>query len=63
MCIIMSEAVTVPCLTMMTLIISEQSLVRDTHTGTGVVYSIFTHDHQTFSYLTAAVHFVGQLDF
>ena len=35
---ITSEAVTVPNLTMMTSIVSEESLVRDTHTQTWVVY-------------------------
>ena len=33
-CILMSEAVTVPGLKMITLIVSEESLVRDTHAHT-----------------------------
>ena len=37
-CITMSEAVTMPSLMMLTSIVSEESLVRDTHTDFGLVY-------------------------
>ena len=41
-CILMSEAVTVPSLMMMTSIISEESLARDTHTQTDTVSSMLS---------------------
>ena len=42
LCISMYEAVTVPSLMMMTSIVSEELLVRNTHTDTDRLRSIFT---------------------
>ena len=39
-CILISEAVTVPCLMMIASIVSEESLARDTHTQTDNVLAI-----------------------
>ena len=41
----MSEAVTVPSLMMMTAIVSEESLARDTHTRTLAHTHTHTHSH------------------
>ena len=52
-CILMSEAVTVPSLMMMTLIVSEESFARDTHTYTHT----HTHTHtRTYTHPHTLVH-------
>ena len=59
-CILISEAVTVPSLTMMTSTVSEESLARDTHTHTAYTYtpesvhSLDRHTHYV-THLTSSI--------
>ena len=44
-CILVSEAVTVPSMMMMALLVSEESLARDRHTDRQTDTEIHTHTH------------------
>ena len=66
-CILMSEAVTVPSLTMMTLTVSEESLARDTHRhgiGTTLTFAVtYNFANKNTTFLLLSVYFFGRHHF